>query len=134
LTKEAAEKIGIQLVAMDELLQKSDYITIHTPLNDKTRRLINKDVFRKMKKGVYLINCARGGVVDEAIESLQSRDPVFIERGFSLSPHSVCLHVVCHADVDAVCGRQQWDIEVLKVRLVICARVNPCNLHHRPPS
>ena len=43
----------------------ADYITIHTPINDKTRNLVNESLFKKMKKGVFLINCARGGIVNE---------------------------------------------------------------------
>ena len=66
LTPEAAAKMGIELVDLDTLFTKADYVTVHVPLNDKTRGLINKDSFAKMKKGVFIINCARGGVVNEA--------------------------------------------------------------------
>jgi len=65
LTKEVAEKKGVDLVSFDELLSRSDFITIHTPLTPETRNLINKEVFKKMKDGVILINCARGGIVNE---------------------------------------------------------------------
>jgi D-3-phosphoglycerate dehydrogenase len=65
LSKEVAEKRGVELVSMDELLNKSDFISIHTPLTDETRNLIDKNSFMKMKKGVILINCARGGIVNE---------------------------------------------------------------------
>lgn len=66
LSKEMAEKIGVELVDLPEIFKKSDLITIHTPLNDKTRNLVNREAFQKMKKGVYLINCARGGIVNES--------------------------------------------------------------------
>ena len=66
LSQDAAQKIGVELVDLPELYRRSDVITIHVPLTDKTRHLINKESFRQMKKGVYLINCARGGLVDEA--------------------------------------------------------------------
>ncbi len=65
LTEEAAERLGIEPVSLEELFKRSDYITIHTPLNDKTRGLINKASFQQMKKGVTLVNCARGGIVIE---------------------------------------------------------------------
>ncbi|MDO8518666.1 MAG: phosphoglycerate dehydrogenase [Deltaproteobacteria bacterium] len=65
LSDEIAEKIGVKKVELDELLKTSDFITIHVPKNDKTANLINKEAFAKMKKGVYLINCARGGIVNE---------------------------------------------------------------------
>ena len=60
-----AADLGVKLVDMNELLQKSDFITIHTPLTESTKNLINADAFKKMKKSAILVNCARGGVVDE---------------------------------------------------------------------
>jgi len=65
LTKEAAEKLGVELVTLDELLERADAITIHTPLTPDTKDLINKDTFKKTKPGLILINCARGGVANE---------------------------------------------------------------------
>lgn len=65
LSDEIAQKIGVQKVEWDELLKTSDYITIHVPKTEKTANLINREAFSKMKKGVYLINCARGGIVNE---------------------------------------------------------------------
>jgi len=65
LSKEVAEKRGVELVSMDELLNKSDFISVHTPLTDETKNFIDKNSFRKMRKGVILINCARGGIVNE---------------------------------------------------------------------
>jgi len=65
LSKEVAEKKGVDLVSLDELLGRSDFISIHTPLTDETRNLIDKKAFAKMKKGVILVNCARGGILHE---------------------------------------------------------------------
>jgi D-3-phosphoglycerate dehydrogenase len=65
ISKEAAEKKGVDLVSLDELLNRSDFISIHTPLTDETRNLFDKKAFNKMKEGVILINCARGGIVKE---------------------------------------------------------------------
>jgi D-3-phosphoglycerate dehydrogenase len=65
LSKEVAEKKGVDLVSFDELLSRSDFITIHTPLTDETRNLIDQNAFDKMRKGVILINCARGGIINE---------------------------------------------------------------------
>jgi D-3-phosphoglycerate dehydrogenase len=65
LSKEIAEKKGVDLVSLDELLRRSDFISIHTPLTDETRNLVDKNAFAKMKKGVILINCARGGIINE---------------------------------------------------------------------
>ena len=65
ISKEVAEKKGVDLVSFDELLSRSDFISVHTPLTDETRNLIDKNAFSKMKKGVILINCARGGIINE---------------------------------------------------------------------
>ncbi|MBI1908980.1 MAG: phosphoglycerate dehydrogenase [Deltaproteobacteria bacterium] len=65
LSEEAAQKLGIQLATLDDIFARADYITVHTPLNEKTKNLIGKGAFTKMKKGVYIINCARGGIVNE---------------------------------------------------------------------
>ena len=65
LSPERAEKLGVELVDIDELLKRSDYITIHVPKSKETINLINKELFSKMKNGVFLINCARGGIVNE---------------------------------------------------------------------
>lgn len=62
---EKAEQLGVKLVEFDELLAQSDYITVHTPLTEKTKGLISMKVADKLKKGVRLINCARGGIYKE---------------------------------------------------------------------
>ena len=65
LSKEAAEKKGVDLMSFDEVLTRSDFISVHTPLTDETRNLLDKNAFKKMKDGVILINCARGGIINE---------------------------------------------------------------------
>lgn len=65
ISEDTARRIGIGLVTLDELYARSDFISIHVPLTNETRNMINADAFRKMKKGVRIINCARGGIVDE---------------------------------------------------------------------
>ncbi|KKI93117.1 D-3-phosphoglycerate dehydrogenase [Bacillus sp. SA1-12] len=66
LTKERAEKIGVRNCEFNELLANADIITVHTPLIKETRGILNKETIAKTKKGVYLLNCARGGIIDEA--------------------------------------------------------------------
>lgn len=66
ITAEVVEKLGIKAVPLEELYARADYITVHTPMTQETRGFINAEAFKKMKKGVYVINCARGGIVDEA--------------------------------------------------------------------
>ena len=65
LQDEKAKEMGVEKVTLDELFKRSDFITLHTPLTEKTKNIIGKDSFAKMKKGVRIINCARGGLVDE---------------------------------------------------------------------
>jgi len=74
LTPERAIEMGVEKVTLDELLAKADFITLHTPLTDQTRNILSRENIAKCKKGVRIINCARGGLVDEAAlkEGLES--------------------------------------------------------------
>jgi len=65
LSEERAAKIGVTKVELDELLERSDFITFHVPLTDKTRNILSRENIAKLKPGVRIINCARGGLVDE---------------------------------------------------------------------
>ena len=65
VSPEAAEKKGVELVSLEELYKRSDFITIHTPLTKETYHLIDEKAISMMKDGVYIINCARGGIIDE---------------------------------------------------------------------
>ncbi|MFP3869385.1 MAG: phosphoglycerate dehydrogenase [Syntrophobacteria bacterium] len=62
---ESIRKMGVEPVSLDELLARADCITVHTPISRETRNLINAERFAKMKEGVLLVNCARGGIVNE---------------------------------------------------------------------
>jgi D-3-phosphoglycerate dehydrogenase len=66
LSKERAQKMGVTKVELNELLSKADFITLHVPKTDQTAGMISKEVIAKMKPGVRIINCARGGLVNEA--------------------------------------------------------------------
>jgi D-3-phosphoglycerate dehydrogenase len=63
--QETAKNNNVQLKTIDEVFAQSDYISIHSPLNDATRGMINADAIKKMKDGVRIINCARGPIVNE---------------------------------------------------------------------
>lgn len=65
LSPERAVDIGVEKVELDDLLKRADFITLHTPLTDKTKNIIDASALNKTKKGVRIINCARGGLVDE---------------------------------------------------------------------
>lgn len=106
LTPERAVELGIEKVALDDLLARADFITLHTPLTDSTRNILSRENIAKTKKGVRIINCARGGLVDEAAlkEALDSghvagaaldvfvtepakESPLFGTPGFISTPH-----------------------------------------------
>ncbi|HEY2773740.1 MAG TPA: phosphoglycerate dehydrogenase [Candidatus Binatia bacterium] len=63
---EAAARAGIELVTLDEMYSRADFLSIHTPMTPETRGLVGEAAIAKMKKGVRIVNCARGGIVDEA--------------------------------------------------------------------
>ena len=65
ISPEAAAKLGITLATLDEIFAKADFITVHTPLTKETEGIVNAAAFAKMKKGVFVINCARGGIINE---------------------------------------------------------------------
>lgn len=65
LTEERAIELGVEKVDFDELLKRMDFLSLHTPLTDKTRNIIDATALNKMKKGVRIVNCARGGLIDE---------------------------------------------------------------------
>ena len=65
ITKERAASLGVEMVPLDELFRRADVITVHTPLIKETRHVINAETIATMRNGVRLINCARGGIIDE---------------------------------------------------------------------
>ena len=106
LTPERAIELGVEKVELIELLRRSDFITLHTPLTDQTRNILSRGALAKTKKGVRIINCARGGLIDEAAlkDALDSgqvggaaldvfetepatASPLFGTAGFVSTPH-----------------------------------------------
>ncbi len=107
LTAEYARDRGIEAMALDDLLKVADYVTIHVPLSNETRNLFSADRLALMKKGAVLVNCARGGIVDEAAlveavksgqlataaldvfssEPLKDDSPLHGSKGIVMTPH-----------------------------------------------
>ncbi|MGB1395275.1 MAG: phosphoglycerate dehydrogenase [Candidatus Puniceispirillaceae bacterium] len=106
LTEERAKTLGIEKVELEVLFARADFISLHTPLTDSTRNIISADALNKMKKGVRIVNCARGGLVDElallaalnsghvagaaldVFETEPARDnPLFEADNFIATPH-----------------------------------------------
>lgn len=74
LTDTRAKALNIEKLELEEIWKRADYITVHMPLTDKTRNIVNKDAFSKMKDGVRIVNCARGGLINEIdlVEAIES--------------------------------------------------------------
>src|SRR5690349_7994172 len=106
LSPERALELGIEKVDLDELLARADFITLHTPLTDQTRNILSRENLAKTKPGVRIINCARGGLIDEAalkdalesghvagaaldvfVEEPAKESPLFGTQGFISTPH-----------------------------------------------
>ncbi len=66
ISKVHAREIGVKVVSFEELIKQADYITVHVPLTAETKHIINRNSINQMKEGVKIINCARGGIIDEA--------------------------------------------------------------------
>ena len=74
LSAEKAEAMNVEKVELDEMLSRADFITLHTPLTEQTKHILGKEALAKTKKGVRIVNCARGGLIDETAlkEGLES--------------------------------------------------------------
>ena len=74
LSPERAVELGVEKVEIEDLLPRADFITLHTPLTDQTRNILSRENLARTKKGVRIVNCARGGLIDEAAlkEGLES--------------------------------------------------------------
>ncbi|MBA92131.1 MAG: phosphoglycerate dehydrogenase [Phyllobacteriaceae bacterium] len=118
LSPERAVEMGVEKVELDELFARADFITLHTPLTDKTRAIINKDSFAKMKDGVRIINCARGGLIVEAdlVEALKSGKvagagiDVFEEEPATENPLFNMENVVCTPHLGASTTEAQENV------------------------
>ncbi len=66
LSPERAVQLGVEKVELDDLLKRADFITLHVPMTEKTKNILSAENLAKTRKGVRIVNCARGGLVDEA--------------------------------------------------------------------
>src|SRR6187551_188211 len=118
LSQERADDLGVEKVEIDELFRRADFITLHTPLTDKTRNTINAGAIKNMKKGVRIINCARGGLVDEAAlyEALKSGQvagaafDVFVTEPATENPLFHLPNVVCTPHLGAATSEAQENV------------------------
>src|SRR6476646_4673437 len=118
LSPERAVDLGVEKVELDELLRRADFITLHTPLTDKTRNVIDTAAIKKMRKGVRIVNCARGGLVDEAAiaEALKAGQvagaafDVFLTEPATASPLFGLPNVVCTPHLGAATSEAQENV------------------------
>jgi D-3-phosphoglycerate dehydrogenase len=118
LSHERATDLGVEKVDLDELFRRADFITLHTPLTDKTRNIIDTAAIEKMKKDVRIINCARGGLIDEAAiaDALKSGRvagaafDVFVEEPATSSPLFNLPNVVCTPHLGASTSEAQENV------------------------
>lgn len=127
LSDEAARKLEIEKVeAVADMLPRVDYLTVHTPLTPETKGLINKDNLSSLKKGIRLINCARGGIYDEEalVEGLNSGQiggvalDVFAEEPCKDSPLFGMPGVVCTPHLGASTEEAQTQVAVEGIELL----------------
>jgi D-3-phosphoglycerate dehydrogenase len=120
LSEERAEKLGVQKVELDDLLARADFITLHVPKTEQTSNILNAEAIAKMKPGVRVINCARGGLVDEAAlaEALKSGHvagaafDVFEVEPATDSPLFNLSNVVCTPHLGAATSEAQENVAV----------------------
>ena len=120
LSQERAEKLGVQKVELDELLARADFITLHVPKTEQTSNILNAEAIAKMKPAVRVINCARGGLVDEVAlaEALKSGHvagaafDVFEVEPATDSPLFNLPNVVCTPHLGAATTEAQENVAV----------------------
>jgi D-3-phosphoglycerate dehydrogenase len=118
LSEERARDLGVEKVELDELFKRADFITLHTPLTEKTKNIIDAAAIKKLKKGVRIVNCARGGLVDEAAlaEALKSGQvagaafDVFVEEPATNNPLFSLPNVVCTPHLGAATSEAQENV------------------------
>jgi D-3-phosphoglycerate dehydrogenase len=118
LSDERALDLGVEKVRLEELLRRADFITLHTPLTEKTRNIINSDALKLAKPGLRLINCARGGLIDEGalFEALSSGRiagaalDVFVTEPATGSPLFALPNVVCTPHLGASTTEAQENV------------------------
>ncbi|OJW25368.1 MAG: phosphoglycerate dehydrogenase [Rhodospirillales bacterium 69-11] len=118
LSEKRALELGVEKVELDDLLARADFITLHTPLTEATRNILSREALAKTRKGVRIINCARGGLVDEAAlaEAIQSGHvagaalDVFETEPATESPLFALDNVVCTPHLGAATAEAQENV------------------------
>ena len=118
LSAERAAEIGVEKVELDDLLKRADVITLHTPMTAQTKNILSAEAIAKTKKGVRIVNCARGGLVDEvalraALDSghvAGAAFDVFVEEPATKNPLFGCANVVATPHLGAATNEAQENV------------------------
>jgi len=118
LSEERAAEIGVEKVELDDLLKRADVITLHTPMTAQTKNILSAEAIAKTKKGVRIVNCARGGLVDEvalraALDSghvAGAAFDVFVEEPATKNPLFGCANVVATPHLGAATNEAQENV------------------------
>jgi len=123
LSETRALALGVEKVELEDLLPRADFITIHTPLTDATRNILSREALAKTKKGVRIVNCARGGLLDEAAlyDALKSGHvagaalDVFETEPATESPLFACDNVICTPHLGASTTEAQENVALQRL-------------------
>jgi D-3-phosphoglycerate dehydrogenase len=144
LTEDRAEKLGVKLGTVNDIAEQADFITVHTPLTNETRNIIDRPQFAIMKKGVRIINCARGGIINEEalLEAIDNgivagaafdvftQEPLAADHPFARSPKII---VTPHLGASTVEAQENVAIDVSEEVLHILRNQPFKNAVNMPP-
>jgi D-3-phosphoglycerate dehydrogenase len=143
LTEARAKSLGVTMATLDEIFALADYITVHMPLTPQTEGMVNAASFAKMKKGVKIVNCARGGIVDEAAlaAALQSGQcggcgfDVFVEEPL-VKDHVLRTlpkaHLSPHLGASTAEAQENVGVEVAEAAIAVLGGGSPANAVNLP--
>jgi D-3-phosphoglycerate dehydrogenase len=142
ITEEAAKELGVEITTLDDLIQKADVMTIHVPLTPETKGLISKEQLAKMKDHAIILNCARGGIINEAdlYEALKERPDmkagldVYEDEPLTDSPLTTLDNVVLTPHIAASTKEAQRDAAIIVAKEVkaVISNETPTNVLNMP--
>lgn len=140
ITEETAKELGVEITTLDDLIQKADVMTIHVPLTPETKGLISKEQLAKMKENAIILNCARGGIINEEdlYEALKERPElkagldVFENEPLEDSPLTTLDNVVLTPHIAASTKEAQRDAAIIVAKEVkqVISGETPLSLIH----
>ncbi len=142
ITEETAKELGVEITTLDDLIQKADVMTIHVPLTPETKGLISKDELAKMKDNAIILNCARGGIIneDDLYDALKERPElkagldVFENEPLENSPLASLDNVVLTPHIAASTKEAQRDAAIIVAKEVkqVIEGETPSNVLNMP--